>query len=122
MQTLFSPDTANSGGSCVQSETGRLFIQSFDAYGFQREFVMNANAEGFECHAYQHPGRREVWQVSAKEGNMLFAALTVRVSGQYASLLFNDDSAAGRPRNEGFVRFQEACFRGRPMQDLSAMV
>lgn len=115
MKTLLTPESTGSG-SCVQhdEETGRLFVQSFDSYGYQRELIMSrvdsGQDAGWQLHAYQHPGRHEIRQMTAKEGGNLIASLLFGFRN-YPAMWFNPHTA-DRGRNAGFVRFQEAIFNG----------
>lgn len=109
MRTLLTPEQSKSG-SCVQLRApGDLYIQSFDAYGYQRELILLESGLGYKLTVYQHPGRRETRELSRAQGRKLMAALIARAeSEQYHVLLFSPIA----PRNAGFVHLQEAIFRG----------
>lgn len=111
MKTILTPESTGSG-SCVQydEESGRLFVQSFDSYSYQRELILSRKGNGWELHAYQHPGRREIRQMSDKDGGNLVASLLFGFRN-YPANYFNPHTAE-RARNAGFVRFQEAIFLG----------
>ena len=116
MKTYITPESIPGAGSCVQlRESGDLFIQSFDAYGFQRELILKCSdspTSGYRLHVYQHPGRREERTLTVNAGRKLMAALLACCeSATRRTLLFNAGNADA-PKNSGFVRFQEACFRG----------
>jgi hypothetical protein len=123
MKTLLTPECIPGSSSCVQLKApGNLYIQSLDSYGYLRELSLTEQDGGFRLHVYQHPGRREITQLTRAQGRKLIAALIGRAeSGTYRDLMFNPHSP-GQPRNVGFVRFQEAAFRGVPFADLLAMV
>lgn len=94
--------------------------QSFDAYSYQREMSLIENLTGFELQVYQHPGRRNSWQLSRAQGRKLMALLIGRAE-LHPALLFNA-TVADRPKNEGFVRMQEAIFRGIEFRQLMELI
>lgn len=121
MKTLITPESIPGSGSCVQLRcAGNLFIQSFDAYGYQRELSLTEKDGGFELHTYQHPGRRNIWQLTRAQGRKLMALLIGRAE-LHPALLFNA-RVEDRPKNEGFVRMQEAIFRGILFSDLMKLI
>ncbi len=113
VKTLLSPERSGSG-TCVQvRDAGGLYVQSFDAYGFQREMTLKeaASGTGWVLQVYQHPGRRQEISLTLAQGRKLLAAFVARAeSDLYFPLLWNPE-ALGNPKNRGFVRFQEAVFR-----------
>lgn len=111
MKTICTPESTGSG-SCVQVDegTGRLYVQSFDSYGYQRELILSRRDEGWELHTYQHPGRRHIRKLTEKAGKELQASLCYGFT-HHAALYFNKHDEH-RAKNEGFVRLQEAIFIG----------
>jgi hypothetical protein len=100
----------------------KLYVQAIDAYGFQREMsvalIHRYNVETgetvylWEAHTYQHPGRREIAELSANVAQR-FIARFLELAEKYPDLLFNvgNDRYA---RSSGFVTLQERIFRGVP--------
>jgi len=126
-----------------------LSVQCFDAYGYQRELSVHLQREAgaplnsrrtWVVHAYRHPGRREITEVSGKVARA-FIERFWELTRDYPSLLFNetgehrrtddllaaidrdatgrelrrltDDAIRGcRPCNEGFVRLHESLLDG----------
>lgn len=108
MKTLISPESLPGASTCVQLRSAYdLFVQSFDSYGFQREMILRKDADGYELHVYQHPGRRVRKHLSKREGVNLLTLFLDRCE-RNPDLLFN--AAGARPMNRGFVRFQETAF------------
>lgn len=100
----------------------KLYIQAIDQYRYQRELSIEYRHEPgdssklfWECHAYRHPGRRHITQLSPAVAKRLIARI-LHLSAEYPSLLFNaQDNAADvhdRPRSEGFVHFHETLLDG----------
>lgn len=98
----------------------KLYVQSIDAYGFQRELSVGKihrydPATGktrffWECHAYQHPGRREISEVSEYVATR-FIAEFLKFCRSYPSLLFTET----QPINRGFVALSERLLRGEKL-------
>lgn len=124
MKTILTPERSQST-ACVQLRApGDLYIQAFDAYGFQRELTLRETgaAGSFQIMVYQHPGRRGWYDMSRAQGRKLMAALIARAESEvYSPLMFNPEGL-GHPRNAGFVRFCEAAFRGASPSDLLKMI
>jgi hypothetical protein len=113
--------------SCViftndkSAATGRkmpkLYIQSIDEYGYQRELTIQFRYEPgdsgncyWESHIYMHPGRRAIAKLGKSQAENVILRI-ISLARDYPDLLFNVTSS-NRPRNAGFVRFAEQLHRG----------
>lgn len=117
----------------------KLYVQSIDAYGFQRELSVQRTHKNvfnstngqyeviyyWESHVYCHPGRRDAQEVSESQAKH-FIAEFLRLARDYPSLLFNaafwranDEQTAANvmPRNAGFVRLCERLHRGASLAE-----
>lgn len=101
----------------TNQEMPKLYVQSIDAYNFQREFSLakryapgDSKKVFWESHVYQHPGRREVCQVPEAVATAFIARFMEQVT-KYPSLLFNATNDR-QARNAGFVSFCERLHRG----------
>jgi hypothetical protein len=107
--------------------TGRtmpsLKIQAHDQYRYQRELSVafrhrpgDSSDLYWECHAYQHPGRRNIQENIPDSVARRFISRFLDLCASYPALLFNatGDHATdpGRPRHEGFVHLHDALLWG----------
>jgi hypothetical protein len=99
--------------SCViVRDDGSVFVQSIDAYGFQREMTVSPIVNGFTVHVYQHPGRREIVKMTRAKGGK-FLTRFLHLAEHYPTLLFPADGECPQlSRNHGFVLLCERIFRG----------
>jgi hypothetical protein len=98
----------------------RLEVMAIDAYFYQREFILkrcivgDAKTTIWEAHAYHHPDRRDVQNISWHAAEH-FIYQFLELCEKYPSLLFNaTDNVKGTPRSVGFVRLSERLLRGEP--------
>ncbi len=106
------PALEKSHSCLVVRDDGSLFIQSIDAYAFQRELLISPIVNGFAVHVYQHPGRREIVEMTRAKGGK-FIRRVLELAEKYPALLFNAEGEhPGQARNAGFVHLQERIFRG----------
>jgi hypothetical protein len=106
----------------------RLYVQCIDQYGYQREWSLqrthkpgDSSTTYWESHIYQHPGRREITEVSDSIAARCIGRF-LYLCENYPTLLFNETAIRAqnapngtpdvRPRSEGFVHFAEALHRG----------
>lgn len=92
----------------------RLCVQAIDAYSYQRElYVQFRHRAGdskdmyWEVHAYRHPGRRHIQEVSQAVAER-FITRFLEICETHARLLFNSEL----PRSTGFVRLSECLLDG----------
>lgn len=119
-----------SGEAKKPFRVAKLYVQSIDAYGYQRELSVQRThrynvSTGetvyyWESHVYCHPGRRNVQEISESQAKH-FIAEFLRLAREYPTLLFNaafwraneEQTAANvMPRNSGFVHLCEMLHRG----------
>jgi hypothetical protein len=109
--------------SQTESEKGKfpkLFVQVIDAYGYQREFILNLHCENdamvWQYTIYHHPGRRFQSEVKEKIA-IKFIKRFLYLCQKYPDLLFNKATTTqfARPRNSGFVHFAERLHREEPL-------
>lgn len=114
---ILTPETNNSTACVIVRGPGApLYIQALDAYGYQRELVLKQDGPGFVVHCYQHPGRRIVVPITAKQADRL-ANRIEEICERYPHFLFNGPGE-DRARCAGFVTLQEGIFRGIPFADI----
>jgi hypothetical protein len=97
----------------------KLEVQVIDQYGYQRELSVgfhhragNSKAHYWEMHAYRHPGRRNIQELSKAVAER-FINRFLEVSEKYPIFLFNNaDNAKGEPRSRGFVQLSEQLLDG----------
>lgn len=95
----------------------KLYIQTIDAYRYQRELTIELRREPgsssvyfWECHAYKHPGQRNVQTVTKQVAESLIERI-LHLARNYPTLLFNENSET-RARHEGFVHFHDRLLAG----------
>jgi hypothetical protein len=105
----------------------KLYVQIIDAYGYQRELIVQVGypGENANYHAYQHYGRRYTSQVSNAAAKA-FIARFLQQTKEYPSLLFNEcvpkygDVITEpikfiRPACVGFVLLSDRLLNGYPL-------
>lgn len=106
------PHLEKSHSCAIVRDDGSLYVQSIDAYGFQREMTVAPIVDGFTVHVYQHPGRREIVKMTRAKGGK-FLSRFLHLAEKYPTLLFPADGECPQlSRNHGFVVFSERVFRG----------
>ena len=106
------PHLEKSHSCLIVRDDGSVFVQSIDAYGYQREMIVSPVIDGFTVHVYQHPGRREIVKMTRAKGGKFITRL-LELAEKYPALLFNAEGEhPGQARNRGFVHLQERIFRG----------
>ena len=110
-QVILSPESPNSGGSCVILRNKgmsyeSLFIKSIDAYGHQIELIIRRgdepNNQKAEICAYIHPGVRRIINISNSQYKKILLLLIDRVKNN-PELLFNNPSCDWG-KNHGFAK------------------
>lgn len=107
---------AGASACLLVRDSGQVFIQTIDSYGFQRELLISPVEEGYSIHVYQHPARREIIEVTRKVGGGFISRL-LDIAEKYPNLLFNKDDM-GTPKSVGFVHLCESLFRGEDPRHL----
>lgn len=100
----------------VVVEPTRLYVQSFDAYGYQRELIIRWTSTGWVCHAYMHPGMRDIQNSILEEHVEKFVEAFLKQCDTYPSLLFNPTvPSSNLAMNSGFVHLHTRLLWGEPM-------
>lgn len=83
----------------------RMYIQSHDTYGYQRELIMNLTDGLWLVRAGQHPYWKEQFYLSRRVGWAVINQF-IETCNRGGGLLFNADNAAPvrRAKNAGFTR------------------
>lgn len=106
------PHLEKSHSCAIVRDDGSLYVQSIDAYGFQREMTVAPVVDGFSVHVYQHPGRREIVKMTRAKGGK-FITRFLHLVEKYPTILFPAEGQVPQlSRNHGFVMFSERVFRG----------
>ena len=95
----------------------KLYIQAIDRYRYQREWSIafrhtpgDSSKLFWESHAYRHPGRRNIVELTDGVAKRLIARI-LHLCENYPTLLFNGDNG-DRARHESFVHLSEALLDG----------
>lgn len=108
----------------------RLYVQAIDAYGFQRELIVqrtyrfNPGTDEtiyfWQSHVYAHPERRNVQEISEAQAKH-FISEFMRLARDYPTLLFNANATLPnghfQPVSDGFVTLCERLHRCADLVD-----
>jgi hypothetical protein len=97
----------------------KLEVQVIDQYAYQRELSVQFKHRAgdskdlyWEVHAYRHPGRRNIQEVSKVVAER-FIERFLEICDKYSIFLFNNaDLFEGKPRSKGFVQLTERLLDG----------
>ncbi len=97
-------------GTVADDKYPSMFIQSIDAYGFQREVVVRFDKDKneYSFHSYMHPYIRHIKFISRKEGEEILQAI-VNLLEKTPNVWFDP---AVTPRAKGFVMFHTRLLSG----------